>query len=210
MNELEPWQVSTKTAGNPRGISESEPNFWTHVFKHNVSKTESSYKLSCPLPPQGLGSPHKNKHLQRHKENERQDLCIMAFVFMKCGCEFCGLCRPFPAESYYVEPTRTDSEMPVGGYAFHVVLFFSTQKARCLPPDGGVQDPNILPCFPPLLHRFILLPKQFLILNTFWMLILCLDECWFYVWMNVNSTFGWTTLSQSMFPSLYLYVDISS
>lgn len=48
----------------------------------------------------------KIKHLQRHRENERGDFCIATFIFMKYGCEFCGLYRPFPAESYYVEPTR--------------------------------------------------------------------------------------------------------
>lgn len=65
----------------------------------------------------------KIKHLQRHEENERGDFCIATFIFMKYGCEFCGLYRPFPAESYYVEPTQKQIETPVGRCDFRFWSF---------------------------------------------------------------------------------------
>lgn len=93
VSELEPWQVSTKTAGNPRGFLNQSCVSELATFQTQSARPKVLRK--CPLPQQGLGSPiylrvqkHKNKHLQRHKEKEHGDHCLVAFVFMKYGCEF--------------------------------------------------------------------------------------------------------------------------
>lgn len=125
VSELETRRVSTKAAGNPRGICESELHLWTHQFLNTASAKLKVLRNGPVLyVVKGWEAPFalvsRNVKINILKENERRDLWIVTFIFMKYSCESCGLCRPFPAESYYVEPTRTDCEMPVGGRAFHV------------------------------------------------------------------------------------------
>lgn len=176
MRELEPWHVSLKTAGNSRSISESELHFWTHEFL-NTTSAKLKFLRNCAVFYLSKGREAtfclvsrniKIKHLQRHKEKWAWRSLFATFILMKYGCEFCGLYRPFPAESYYEEPTRKQiMRRPwEGAISTFLILWYIVGSLFTTWWWSKGSQVSILRCFTFLLHRFILLPKQVLILDS--------------------------------------------